>query len=88
MAGGAPPVRQDAQLRRLDPAASDGMRTARMESAARRPIDRIGRKTAARPAIWAKTSGFLGPSRACSIDFGQIAPMFRLDAARYRNAIS
>jgi hypothetical protein len=26
--------------------------------------------------------------RACSIDFGQFAPMFRLDAARYRNAIS
>ena len=47
----------------------------------------LGGKTAARPAIWAKTSGFLGPSRACSIDFGQFPPMFRVDAARYRRAI-
>ena len=29
-----------------------------------------------------------GASRACSIDFRQFPPMFRLDAARYRNAIS
>jgi hypothetical protein len=28
------------------------------------------------------------PSAARSIDFGQFAPMFRFDAARYRNAIS
>jgi hypothetical protein len=36
----------------------------------------------------AKTLSFFSASRACSIDFGQFAPMFRLDAARYRNAIS
>lgn len=39
-------------------------------------------------AIYAKTLSFFGCSRTCSIDFGQFAPMFRLDAARYRNAIS
>jgi hypothetical protein len=38
--------------------------------------------------IYAKTLSFFGASRACSIDFGQFAPMFRPDAARYRNAIS
>jgi hypothetical protein len=39
-------------------------------------------------SIAAKTLSFFSASRACSIDFGQFAPMFRLDAARYRNAIS
>jgi hypothetical protein len=38
--------------------------------------------------IHAKTLSFFNASRTCSIDFGQFAPMFRLDAARYRNAIS
>jgi hypothetical protein len=36
----------------------------------------------------AKTLSFFNACRACSIDFWQFAPMFRLDAARYRNAIS
>src|ERR1700761_8588643 len=36
----------------------------------------------------AKTLSFFNASRTCSIDFGQFAPMFRVDAARYRNAIS
>jgi hypothetical protein len=36
----------------------------------------------------AKTLSFFGACRACSIDFCQFAPMFRLNAARYRNAIS
>jgi hypothetical protein len=40
------------------------------------------------PASYAKTLSFFRSSRAASIDFGQIAPMFRFDAARYRNAIS
>jgi hypothetical protein len=35
-----------------------------------------------------KTLSFFGPSAARSIDFGRFAPMFRFDAARYRNAIS
>ena len=52
------------------------------------PADRwIGRKTAAAPAIWAKTSGFLGPSRGCSIDFGRFPAYVPDDAARYRRAI-
>jgi hypothetical protein len=38
--------------------------------------------------IHAKTLSFFNASRTRSIDFGQFAPMFRLDAARYRNAIS
>jgi hypothetical protein len=38
--------------------------------------------------IHAKTLSFFNASRTCSIDFGQFAPMFRPDAARYRNAIS
>jgi hypothetical protein len=38
--------------------------------------------------IYAKTLSFFNACRTCSIDFGQFAPMFRLDAARYRNAIS
>jgi len=38
--------------------------------------------------IPAKTLSFCDASRVCSIDFGQFVPMFRLDAARYRNAIS
>src|SRR3984885_6348087 len=38
--------------------------------------------------VHAETLSFFGASGACSIDFGQFAPMFRLDAARYRNAIS
>ena len=37
--------------------------------------------------IPAKTLSFCDASRVCSIDFGQFVPMFRLDAARYRNAI-
>src|SRR5262245_41244838 len=40
------------------------------------------RKTQIAPPIWAKTSGFLGPSRARSIDFGRFPPMFRVDAAQ------
>jgi hypothetical protein len=35
-----------------------------------------------------KTLRFFGASDPCSIDFSQFAPMFRIDAARYRNAIS
>jgi hypothetical protein len=35
-----------------------------------------------------KTLSFFDASGACSIDFSQFTPMFRLDAARYRNAIS
>jgi hypothetical protein len=31
--------------------------------------------------IYAKTSGFFGASRSCSIDFGPFHPMFRLEAA-------
>jgi hypothetical protein len=38
--------------------------------------------------VHSKTLSFFGASGVCSIDFGQFAPMFRLDAARYRNAIS
>jgi hypothetical protein len=34
-----------------------------------------------------ETLSFFGASRACSIDFGQYPPMFRFDAARYRNAM-
>jgi len=37
--------------------------------------------------ICVKTLGFFGASRACSIDFRRFHPMFRIDAARYRNAI-
>jgi hypothetical protein len=40
------------------------------------------------PAFDAKTLSFFSTSRACSIDFSRFAPMFRFDAARYRNAIS
>jgi len=36
----------------------------------------------------AKTLSFFNACRACSIDFWQFVPIFRLDAARYRNAIS
>jgi hypothetical protein len=39
-------------------------------------------------SISAKTLSFFSGSRARSIDFGQFTPMFRFDAARYRNAIS
>jgi hypothetical protein len=38
--------------------------------------------------ICAKTLSFFDACRARSIDFGQFAPIFRFDAARYRNAIS
>jgi hypothetical protein len=38
--------------------------------------------------IDAKTLSFFSACPAGSIDFSQFAPMFRLDAARYRNAIS
>jgi hypothetical protein len=38
--------------------------------------------------IYAKTLSFFNAWRARSIDFGQFAPIFRFDAARYRNAIS
>jgi hypothetical protein len=55
--------------------------------AARSPGADLG-GTAATFSIPAKTLSFFDASRACSIDFGQFAPMFRLDAARYRNAIS
>jgi hypothetical protein len=41
-----------------------------------------------RSVKFAKTLSFFGASGPRSIDFGQFAPMFRLDAARYRNAIS
>jgi hypothetical protein len=41
-----------------------------------------------RRRIHPKTLSFFGASGACSIDFGQFTPIFRLDAARYRNAIS
>jgi hypothetical protein len=37
--------------------------------------------------IHAKTLSFFNACRACSIDFSEFAPMFRLDAARYRNAM-
>jgi hypothetical protein len=37
--------------------------------------------------IHAKTLSFFNAWRASSIDFVQFAPMFRLDAARYRNAM-
>jgi hypothetical protein len=38
-------------------------------------------KVAARAPIHAKTLSFFNASRTCSIDFGQFAPIFRLDAA-------
>jgi hypothetical protein len=46
-----------------------------------------GHRAARKGRQYAETLSFFGSSRACSIDFGQYPPMFRLDAARYRNAM-
>jgi hypothetical protein len=43
--------------------------------------------TGPRRREYAETLSFFDASRTSSIDFGQFAPMFRLDAARYRNAM-
>jgi hypothetical protein len=37
--------------------------------------------------IWCQNIKLFGRSRTCSIDFSQLGPMFRLNAALDRNAI-
>jgi hypothetical protein len=57
---------------------------------AERPIAQRGKGQEERvlQSIYVKTLSFFSAFRALSIDFGQFVPMFRLDAARYRSAIS